>query len=146
MAVLDRQYSVLDVEVSFDGLILNGFADGDLVTITPSATAFDSVVGAKGEYATPRNPDQGASITIRLQQGSVIAQAKLLEVINRQKALGLGAGRYVVIAINDVSTGEKIVCSRCWIEQEPTMAFGSSVGPREYTWRTDSYTRVILPL
>jgi hypothetical protein len=146
MAVYDRQYNVMEVDVIFDGLILNGFAEGDLVTVTPSATTFDSVVGPKGEYGTPRNPDEGATIVIRLQQGSVVAQAKLLEVIERQKALGLGPGGYVTIGITDNSTGEKIICSRCWVEQTPSMAFGAGLAAREYTWRTDNYRRTILPI
>lgn len=146
MSVLDRQYNCLQVEIVFDGVLMNNFADGDMVVVTPSATTFDSTAGAKGEYGVTRNPDRGATINIRLQQGSVRAQTKLLEVINRQRAAGLGAGRYVSIAVTDVSTGEKVVCPRCWIEQEPTLNFGSGLAPREYTWRTDEYIRTILPL
>lgn len=145
MAVIgNNAYDLKRVAVIVNGVPLGGAADGDFVTITPAAETYSKTAGARGEYAVSRTNDNGATITFNLFQGSRIDRGTLESLIRTQRTVGVNQATLITIQINDLQTGERVVCSRCWIEQEPTRAFGQAQQGREYVFACDEY--IVSPL
>lgn len=140
----DRAYDLKQVAVIFNGLPLSGAADGDFVTVTPAGQTYNSTVGAGGEVGLSATNNRMATIAFNIWQGSRANRTILEQAIARQRDAGYSPLTNIRISIKDLSTGEHLIADRCWIQQEPTRAFGADQQGREYTFATDNL--VIVPL
>lgn len=134
-------YVASQVTVILDGALIEGFADGDFITIEPNvADRFTHRVGADGEVLRSRSEDDTINVTFVLLQGS-----KANDVLSRKHQADLdspnGTGGGSGLHITDHSGTTIASASRAWIRGFPTITFGTEGGTRE--WRlTGANTRV----
>jgi len=136
-------YDLKRVAVIVNGVPLTGAADGDFVTWTPNGNVHEKTPGARGEYAVSRTNDEGGTIAFSVWQGARGPAVTLDAIVELQKSAGLSAATFVEIQIKDLQTGEHLVFPQCWIETEPTRAFGATQQAREYVFACD--THVVVP-
>lgn len=137
-------YDLKRVAVTIDGILLTGASDGDFVTISPDGNVHEKTLGARGEVAVSATNNKMGTITLSIFQGARNPRATLDAIIARQEALGLSDATTVEIQVKDLQTGEHIVLPRCWIETEPTRAFGATQQSRDYVFAFDE--RIVVPL
>jgi hypothetical protein len=65
-----KTYAPQEVRISWAGLPLTGFADGEFVTITPNSDLTDEVVGAQGDLALTKIANWTGTVTITLLQNA----------------------------------------------------------------------------
>lgn len=131
MAAGARVYSSNQVKISIAGLLIaGGYADGEFVTIERDTEAFGDVVGTDGEATRFRNNDNRATVTIRLMQSSAMNKI-LSDLHNADKNAegGAGVGR---LLIEDLNGGTLHEAAACWIQNDPSVAYGREVS--EYEW------------
>ena len=80
MGILQGTMDLAQCSVTIDGLPIDGFGDGDAVTIEYNAPIYNTTVGADGGYHRANSNDQGGSITFNLMQTSTVSR-RLLEGI-----------------------------------------------------------------
>ncbi len=139
-----REYNLKRVAVVCNGVPLSGGADGDFITVTPNAQTYNAVAGAGGEVGLSRTNDDTHTIAFNIWQGSRVNRLLIEQAIARQKELGYSPATAIRISIKDLNTGEHLIADRCWIQQEPTRAFGADQQGREYTFGCDEL--VVMPL
>jgi len=139
MGILQGTFDLAQCAVTIDGLPIDGFGDGDAVTIEYNAPIYNTTVGADGGYHRANSNDQGGSITFNLMQTSTVSR-RLLEQKLRPHELGVGGTH--TISITSLKSGEQITASQCYPEDRPSYAFGQEVSAREYMFRSPNIQRV----
>lgn len=139
MGILQGTFDLAQCAVTIDGLPIDGFGDGDAVTIEYNAPIYNTTVGADGGYHRANSNDQGGSITFNLMQTSTVSRRLMEGILRRHE---LGAGGTHTINISSLRTGEQIAASQAYPEDRPTYAFGQEVTAREYMFRSPNIQRV----
>ena len=139
MGILQGTFDLAQCAVTIDGLPIDGFGDGDAVTIEYNAPIYNTTVGADGGYHRANSNDQGGSITFNLMQTSTVSR-RLLEGILRPHELGVGGSH--TISISSLATGEQILASQSYPEDRPSYAFGQEASAREYMFRSPNIQRI----
>jgi Protein of unknown function (DUF3277) len=65
-----KTYAPQEVRVSWGGVSITGFADGEFITITPNSDLTDEVVGAQGDLALTKIANWTGTVTITLLQNA----------------------------------------------------------------------------
>lgn len=132
-------YNPAEVFVSYAGFTLQGFADGEMITVDRNDDAFKLYIGSDGEGARSKSNNKSAVITVRLMQTSdsndiITALAKADEVANA------GSGPFM---IKDGNGRTLLIAENCWVQKLPTVTFGKEVGEREWKLESDSVEEFI---
>lgn len=130
-----RIYDSNQVQVSFAGVPVQGYADGDFLAITKESDAFSSVVGTDGDVARSKTNDRRATIEIILMQTSPTND--LLSAIHQADLNtpgGAGVGAFLVVDLNGTSLYS---AGNCWIKRAPDPAFGREAQERTWTLECD---------
>jgi len=128
-----REYSGDQIFVSFFGLPLGGWADGEFVRIERENPAFEDVVGTDGEVTRYKTMDERATVTIRTMQSSPVNdQLSALHNSDKNTPGGVGVGALLIQDLQGtfVSTAEK-----AWISKEPDVSFDRAPTEREWVIR-----------
>ena len=139
MGILQGTFNLAQCAVTIDGLPIDGFGDGDAVTVEYGAPIYNTTVGGDGGYHRANSNDQGGTLTFNLMQTSTVSR-RLMEGILRIHELGAGGTH--TISISSLRTGEQIAASQAYPEDRPTYAFGQEVTAREYMFRSPNIQRV----
>ena len=135
-----NKFSFKNCSVTFGGLILVGFADGDnVVEIAQNQEAFSLMVGAKGDTTRTQTSDESARITINLLQNS--QSNKDLEAIHlADKLTGAGILPLQIVNLDDDTT---YFAPSAWIIQAPQITLGQNPNAVPWVFECEKVERVI---
>lgn len=128
-----KVYDSTEVTVSFSGVPIKGYADGEFLTITFESNVFDDMVGTDGEVTRSKTNDFRATATIKLLSTS--DSNDLLSAIynvDRKAANGAGIG---VFLVKDRQGRSVYMASESWIQKPPDVSFDKTATAREWVIR-----------
>ena len=130
-----RIYDANQVQVSFSGVPVQGYADGDFLTITTESDAFSSKAGTLGDVARSKTNDRRATIEIILMQTSPTNDLfSAIHVADLNSPGGAGVGAFLVVDLNGTSL---YAAGNAWIKRSPDPTFGRESGERTWTLEVD---------
>lgn len=128
-----KTYNLKEVAIVCGGNLGQGFSDGDAVTVEYDDNIYNTSVGADGEVTRSKSNNRVATITIRLQKTS-----DFNDVLNNfYQSDRLSDSGVFPFMLKDNKGRELHAAEKCWIEKEPSIAFGKEAGDREWTLKTN---------
>lgn len=129
MSTKRKTYNADEVTVTFGGDLIEGFADGSMITIERNNPLLVRVAGTTGEQAYSRHADRSATVTIKLLQTSesndVFADAAALN------ERGPGLPGFKPLFIRD-RNGRALYEGEAAPEELPSSEFDRSATAREW--------------
>lgn len=130
-----RIYDANRVQVSFAGIPVQGFSDGEFLTINKASDAFTSVVGTDGEVARSKTNDRRATIEIKLLQTSLTND--LFAAVHKTDLESNGGAGVGSLLVTDLNGRSLYAAGNCWISRAPDVAYGREAGERVWTLECD---------
>lgn len=125
-----RVYDSNQVQIAFSGVPVQGYADGDFLTITKESDAFSSVVGTDGEVSRSKTNDRRATVEIILMSTSPTNDIlSAIHVADINAPGGAGVGSFLVTDLGGTSL---YAAGNAWIKRSPDVTYGRE--PNERTW------------
>lgn len=128
------------VAISFAGGQLQGFADGEFITVEQLSDGFNDVVGTDGEVARSKSNDQRATITVKLLQTSssnlFLSGVHNLD-LNAPNGAGVGA-----FLMQDLQGNTIVAGQQAWIVKFPDASMDRTPKSREWQIRVAVVSRV----
>lgn len=128
-----KVYDPTEVTVSFAGIVIGGYADGEFVRVEQESDDFSDVVGTDGEVSRSKTSDRRATVTFMLMQTS--ESNDLLSAISnldRDTPGGAGVG---ALLIRDRQGRALYRSAEAWIQKPPDVSFDRAPTNREWTIR-----------
>lgn len=122
-----QTYSPEDVEITINGNIIGGYADGTFVTIEREADAYTKIVGADGEVTRTRNANKSGSLTLTLKQTSD-SHAVLMALQNADET---DDSSIFPVYVRD-NLGYEYFAEEGWIRKTPNAEYGAELSNREW--------------
>lgn len=129
-----REFDPKKLTVAAGGVQLSGFAETDMITITPNKERAMLKVGVDGEGARVKNYDNSAEIKITLLQSS-----ESNDILSAY-ALANSVFSFVMRDSNGTSLATALTC---WVKRYPDLSFGSEVKDREWVLESDDLQLVV---
>jgi hypothetical protein len=126
------------VTITVAGVLIQGYADGEFVTIAQAADQFVDEVGTDGEVARSPTNDRRMDITIKLIQTSQ-SNAVLSSLLNAD--LNNPNGQTFSCQVEDVAGGTIAFGAESWIKKWPDSSFDRTAKSREWVIRIANGTR-----
>lgn len=123
-------YDPNQVQVSLGGVLLEGFAEGSMIEVEPSAEDYATVVGTKGNVGVARIYNSLATVKLRFLQTSN-ANDQLSTLRNSSRA-ATATGFASAFSMRDASGTTKIQ-GTAFIQKRPTTTMSNTVEAREWT-------------
>jgi len=120
--------------ISLGGVRIQGFADGEFLTIKPSRPKFERTVGVDGEEARARNSDRTTECVIKLLQTSA-SNLYLSTLLQTDMDAPNGAG-VVPLLMQDISGNSIVTADQAWIVDFPELSYDRGVKTTEWTIHT----------
>ncbi len=124
-------YSSLDVQVSWNGVAIDGLAPDSFITFSRNADITDEEVGASGELSISVLPDRTGTCTISLQQNSR-SNLILSGVMLAQEESGSFIRGALTIA--DPSGSVLALLTGVHLKKAPEVTLGSSASGKTRDW------------
>jgi len=128
MALRYTTYDPKQVAVIVGGVPLQGFADGDMVSIEFSEDSWEHLAGADGEEMRVRKNDSRAEMTVTLLQSSEsntwLASLQLADEASNSAAFP--------VLFKDNNGKTLLASESAWIKKTPTITRGK--GPQSVEW------------
>lgn len=126
-----KTYDAKQVIITFNGVIVNDFADGDFVTISGLSDNFESVQGADGSENRNNKNITGADVSIICSQTSTTNdQFSALFLLDKVSNTGKGP-----LLIKDLNGTSILESGQAFIMGYPDTNFGNALGTREWKIR-----------
>lgn len=113
-----KNYSPQFVTVSFNGVILTGFADGTFVEVEREDDAFTKRVGSQGDVVRVQSMNRSGKITVTLQNQSPTNDILAAFALTDEQT-GLGTGTIQIKDKNTASIDPLAVSGVAWIMKLP---------------------------
>ena len=124
------------VQCSFAGVPIEGWADGDVLTVTREADIFGSVVGVTGSVARYKTNDNRETVTISLLSTSPVnAALSAIFTADLYAPGGAGVGAFMIVDLNGTTL---ITAGNAWIKRPPDLSWSNE--PRERVWTLELAT------
>lgn len=133
-----KTYDPANVNVSFNGSIINGFAES-FIEIEYDEDTFSKQVGAGGEVTRTRNRNAGGKITLRLLQDSLANDILHAAWLADQNG-NLGSG---VFQMDELNGTTRVVAVNAWVMKAPVIRRGKEAQEVEWVLDTDRLDHVI---
>lgn len=140
MAADYKEYDPSQITVSFAGIGIEGYADGEFVRIEQEANDFEDVVGTDGMVSRARTNDRRATVTFVLIQGS--DSNALLSAVNNSDMTVPGGAGVGALLINDRLGTSLYRANQAWIQKPPNVSFDRGPTSREWTIRCAKLERL----
>jgi hypothetical protein len=127
-------YDASKVVIAFGEVIIDGFADGDFITIARDNPSFTNETGADGQGVRSASNDKRGTVTLTLQQTS-LANTQLAAIVKSDE-LGLLGKR--PFACRDLLGTTVATAGSMWIEKPADTTFGRESGTREWVLKTNN--------
>lgn len=134
-----RTYNLKDIILTFGGVIIEGGADGDKMSVAPTGDDWTMQKGSDGEVIRSFQNDFTGRVTINLLYGAPSNQ--YLSDIRKQDTL-TGNG-VKTLSIADTRGNSLFVADAAWIMKRPEVPFGKDAGT--VTWELDCAQITIEP-
>lgn len=131
-----KTYDPKAVIITFKGIPLSGFADGEFVSVVPSSERFTKIVGADGDVSRSKSNDKTHEVSITLQQTSLSNDYLSSQVIADDVA-NLGKGPLKIADLNGTTVW---LWTEAWIRQPPDSAFDKTITERTWVFDTGQVT------
>lgn len=129
-----KNYNPANILVAWNGIPIEGFADGTFVVAERANDSFSKVVGSSGEGARAKSNDKSGSVTVTLMQTSASN-----DLLSAALALDENSGDAVgPLLITDLNGTTLIEAQTAWILRPPNNEFGREISNREWVFDTDS--------
>jgi hypothetical protein len=133
-------YDFDQVTVALGPILVDGFQDGEGVSIEPGAETFTMVVGTDGKVTRSKTLNRTAKVNISLLQSSASNDAlSVLHILDRDAPNGAGI---VPLYIRDKSGRALYTAAAAWIEAAPTVSFDREATPRVWVIACSKLERV----
>jgi hypothetical protein len=132
-------YDPSKIVVTWNGVRMRGYAQGEFVKVEPNADLYNTVVGAGGQVARSRNPDESGKVTVTLLATSATNDEMTAKVqADRRTNTGWGP-----LMIKDLLGNTLVAASRAWIERLPDVGMSGEVGTRAWVIRCAELSVVV---
>jgi hypothetical protein len=128
------------VTVAFGPVIVDGYADGEFVSIEPASEIFTRYVGTDGKVTRSKQLRRDATIKFMLSSASATNDA-LTAIAELDRRAPNGAGIYPLF-IRDNSGRALYTAAQAWIEALPTVSFDRQATVREWSLACADLIRV----
>ncbi len=119
--------------ISFNGIPIEGFANGTAVSLTPEGPLFNDDVGVDGQVTRTKNNDNRWTCTFSLMQTSssnpLLSAVALLDS-NSPNGAGVGA-----LLIKDLNGTTVFVGAQAWIQKWPELTLERTPTARDWEIR-----------
>ena len=131
-----RIYDSNEVQIAFSTVPIEGYADGDFLTITRASDAFSSTVGTDGEVARSKTNDNRADVELRLMSTSPTnAALSAIHLADRNAPGGAGVGAFLCVDLNGTTL---YTAGNCWIKRGPDPVYGREANERVWLLEVDN--------
>jgi hypothetical protein len=127
-----KTYDFNKVMCTVGSVPMNGFIDGDAITIEMNNDEWELVMGCDGEGTRGKSNDLSGRITIRLM-GSSSSNQILSSFRNIDNSTGLGQ---VPILIKDLFGLDQATVRAAWCVKAPPVNYGKTPGQREWVFES----------
>jgi hypothetical protein len=135
-----KVYDPTEVTVSFAGIVIQGYADGEFIRVEQETDDFSDVVGTDGEVSRSKTSDRRATVTFILMQTSG-SNALLSAISNADRSAPGGAG-VGALYIRDRQGTSLYRAGEAWISKPPNVSFDRGPTSREWTLRCAKLERL----
>jgi len=132
---MSQTYDPTKVQAIVDGWVLNGYAEGSMITVSPMSDKRSTYVGAQGEVTVIKSADNRAEVTITLKHTSP-SNHKLRQLYNSDETFGFGVFDMNFDGAVGGSGAEAVVTSA------PDFERGNEVSENEWTLVVFNYEEV----
>lgn len=124
-------YSAVNIIVSFAGVTMEGFADGDdVITVERNNPSMTQKVGMQGDTVYSQTADKTGKITVKLLQNSstnTLLTAKI-------QASEAGAIFSAPLIITEAESDAKVTAMKAVLEGQPTFSRGMNTNTVEWVF------------
>jgi hypothetical protein len=117
-----KSYNPLDWQITFAGILIQGFATGTKLKVTREVASVEKTVGQDGDVVFVGKNDRSGKVELTLQRESptnALLSAKLAAFEARPRTVGAGMGPFLAKNINSIGT--IAVAANAVIEKWPDM-------------------------
>lgn len=125
-------YRSIDVTVSFNGIPLSGFDEGEFILAERNEQAYTLKVGSGGEAARAASGNKSGTITVTLMATSK-TNAALTAIAVLDEQTGDGVGMFSMV---DLSGQDVVKADEAWIQKRPAAGKSNEVGSRVWVFET----------
>ena len=129
-----KSYNPADLIAIWNGIRIEGYADGTFMTAARDNPSFTNGSGSDGEGFRAKSNDKTGTITFTLLQTSATNDA-LSGAMALDEATGDGVGAFLA---KDLSGRTVIQAETAWLEKPADAEFAREVSNREWVLKTDS--------
>lgn len=127
-----NDYDPKQVVISWNGIVIDGFADGTYISVERNEDMFALTVGADGETTRTKTNNRSGRITVTLMQTSS-ANALLAAAHNLDDQTGVNNGPFLM---EDLLSGTIIFGANTWITKMPVVEKGKEASNREWVFES----------
>lgn len=122
-------YSLLDSSILYGG-ILDGFADGDAISIEPLGDRWAEIVGSDGSILRVDTGQKAFTVTINLMQSSASNAILMACYLADTETPG---GVLLPFTYKDPNANDAFFSPKAWIKRLPTMGRGNKGNTQTWT-------------
>lgn len=137
-------YSPKDVNISWNGITVTGYADDTFVVLNRNADLTDEMVGADGTLATTLVADRTGTITITLMQ-TAETNILLSAIAELQDSAEVTSLLRSAITVSDPSGSALAVGSGAYIKAMPEVTLGSAQNAKEWVFYCEDLNYISVP-
>ena len=127
-----KNYDAKDVTIIWNGIIVEGYADGTFVSVARDNPSFNKIVGSDGEGARAQSNDRSGTITLTLMQTS-ITNDLFSSAIAVDEQTGDGVGPFLMKDQNGTTLCE---AQTAWLQKPADQTFAREIETREWIIET----------
>ena len=128
------------IVVSFQGIIIKGYAAGTFVTARRDSPEWGKVTGVGGGSGRYQSLDNSGTMSVTLIQNSISNRdLSILQASARAlSAVGLGGSSAGVFTIFDDIGDVLVYATEAWITGPPDISYGMDLTDRTWNFQTDN--------
>ncbi len=135
-----KTYDPDQVVIYFSGILIEGYADGEFITVEQMTPAFTSVVGSNGEVARSKSNDNRTKVTVKLlQTSSSNPLLSAIHLVDLNSTNGAGVGTFLM---QDLEGATIVTGAQTWITQFPDTKMDRGAVSREWSFEIASSVRL----
>lgn len=123
-----KTYDPALITMSFAGILVQGFAEGTMISAERNENSFEETAGSQGDVTRVRTRNRTGLVTITLQAESPTNDL-LSTLLALDESTGAGVGP---LQITNLIGTTAVESTFAWIKKPPTVEYGNEAGTREW--------------
>lgn len=129
------------ISIVFAGILIEGYADGEFVSIEANSEDFLMKMGTDGEGTRSKTNDRSGTVTLKLMQSSSSnPRLSAIRELDLAQPNGAGVG---ALQVRDQGGVTIYSAEQAYIEKLPSSSFDREATTREWVLKTDKLTAII---